>query len=167
LKENENHAPDDDQTRDKVGENIQQSISYLPWPFFSSMNYYTIETYLKFELRVEGLSMGMISGYQPNYRGPVGPNPADHITRTKVDELERRVDRLELENRALWELVRDAFKITDEELERRVAAIDLRDGVEDKKITSVPLRCPSCKRVASSRHWRCLYCGQEFEKHVY
>ena len=111
--------------------------------------------------------MGMISGYRPNYGGAAGPNPTDNITRTKVEELERRVDRLELENRALWELVRDAFKISDEELERRVKAIDLRDGVEDRKITPVPLRCPSCKRVASSRNWRCLYCGQEFEKHAY
>ncbi len=111
--------------------------------------------------------MGMISGYRPNYSGPAAPNPTDHLMRTRVDELERRVNRLELENRALWEMVRDALKITGEELDRRVKAIDKRDGVEHHKITAVPLRCPSCKRVASSRHWRCLYCGQEFEKHVY
>jgi hypothetical protein len=111
--------------------------------------------------------MGMLSGYQPNYHTPVGANPTDNITRGKVEELERRVDRLELENRLLWELVRDALKLTDEQMEQRVRAIDLRDGVEDKKITPVPLRCPSCKRVASSRHWRCMYCGQEFERHAY
>jgi hypothetical protein len=111
--------------------------------------------------------MGMISGYRPSGSVAPGPSATDHITRTRVDELERRVDRLELENRVLWELVRDAFKMTEDELERRVKAIDRRDGVEDRKITSVPLRCPACNRVASSRNWRCLYCGQEFEKHVY
>ena len=41
--------------------------------------------------------------------------------------------------------------------------IDLRDGKADGKITAHPLRCPSCDRVSSSRHAKCLYCGQEFE----
>lgn len=111
--------------------------------------------------------MGGLSGYRPSGSNLPQSSSVDHITRTRVDELERRIDRLELENRVLWELVRDAVKLTDDELERRVVELDRRDGVEDKKITSVPLRCPSCKRVASSRHWRCLYCGQEFEKHAY
>lgn len=113
--------------------------------------------------------MGHLSGFMPSFgaQNLVQPATTDHLTRTKVDELERRVNRLELENRVLWEMVRDAFKLTEEELERRVKALDLRDGVEDEKITAVPLRCPACKRVASSRSWRCLYCGQEFEKHVY
>lgn len=111
--------------------------------------------------------MGMISGYRSSGAGMPGPPTTDHLMRTRMDEIERRVDRLELENRVLWELVRDAFKLSEDELERRLKAIDLRDGVEDKRITSVPLRCPACNRVASSRNWRCLYCGQEFEKHVY
>lgn len=111
--------------------------------------------------------MGMISGYRPSGGNVPPPSATDHITRTRVDELERRIDRLELENRVLLELVRDAFKLTDDDLERRVQELDRRDGVEDKKISTVPLRCPSCTRVASSRHWRCLYCGQEFEKHAY
>jgi len=111
--------------------------------------------------------VGMISGHR-HYGGNVPPAPStDHMTRSRVDELQRRLDRLELENRVLWELVRDAFKMTDDDLERRVQELDRRDGVEDNKISAVPLRCPSCKRVASSRHWRCLYCGQEFEKHAY
>ncbi len=111
--------------------------------------------------------MGMISGYRPSGGGAPNPPTIDYLMRTRVDELERRVDRLELENRVLWELVRDAAKLSEGDLEQRVKAIDLRDGVEDKKITAVPLRCPACNRVASSRNWRCLYCGQEFEKHVY
>jgi hypothetical protein len=91
----------------------------------------------------------------------------NHDTRSRVDELERRIDRLELEHRAVWEMLRDAMKLDEPELERRVKQLDRRDGVEDGKISAVPLRCPSCKRVASSRHWRCLYCGQEFEKYAY
>jgi hypothetical protein len=91
----------------------------------------------------------------------------DHDARTRIDDLERRLDRLELEHRVVWEMLRDALKLDEAELDRRVKALDQRDGVVDGKITSVPLRCPSCKRVASSRHWRCLYCGQEFEKYAY
>lgn len=111
--------------------------------------------------------MGMISGYRPSGSNVPAASSTDHITRTRVDELERRVDKLELENRVLWELIRDAFKMSDAELDRRVRELDRRDGVEDNKISTVPLRCPSCTRVASSRHWRCLYCGQEFERHAY
>lgn len=91
----------------------------------------------------------------------------DSSLRTKINALERTVLRLELEHRVLWELVRDATKMTERDLEQRVRQIDLRDGVDDGKITTVPLRCPSCKRVCSSKHWKCLYCGEEFEKYAY
>lgn len=87
--------------------------------------------------------------------------------RTKVRELERKVDRLELVSRMLWEFVRDGAKLTEDQMEAKVRAIDKRDGVEDGRVTTVPLRCPTCKRVASSKHWKCLYCGQEFEKFAY
>jgi hypothetical protein len=91
----------------------------------------------------------------------------DHDARSRIDELERRINRLELEHRVVWEMLRDGTKLDESELDRRVKLLDQRDGVRDGKITSVPLRCPSCSRVASSRHWRCLYCGQEFEKFAY
>ena len=91
----------------------------------------------------------------------------DHDARTRIAELERRLDRLELEHRVVWEMLRDALKLDEGEMDRRVKALDNRDGVVDGRITAVPLRCPSCQRVASSRHWRCLYCGQEFEKYAY
>ena len=109
-------------------------------------------------------------GYYGNIRetNAYSPSPTvDHDARTRLDDFERRLNRLELEHRVVWEMLRDALKIDEGELDRRVKALDARDGVEDGKITAVPLRCPSCKRVASSRHWRCLYCGQEFEKYAY
>lgn len=87
--------------------------------------------------------------------------------RTKIEALERTLHRLELEHRVLWELVRDATKMTEKDLEQRVRQIDMRDGIEDGKVTAVPLRCPNCRRVSSSKHWKCLYCGEEFEKYSY
>jgi len=110
--------------------------------------------------------VGYYGGMRPANSGPP-PQQVDRDARTRIDELERRMDRLELEHRVVWEMLRDAMKLDEAELDRRVRALDRRDGVEDGKITAVPLRCPSCKRVASSRHWRCLYCGQEFEKYAY
>ena len=91
----------------------------------------------------------------------------DHQLRSQVKELERRLDRQELVNRALWEIVAKTNNLADADLEKLIKDIDMRDGVADGKVTVVPLRCPTCKRVSSSKHWKCLYCGQEFEKYDY
>ena len=95
------------------------------------------------------------------------PGSMGHSLHSKVKELERKLGRIELENRVLWELVRDALKLSDEQMDVRFREVDRRDGREDGKVTTVPLRCPSCKRVSSSKNWKCLYCGMEFEKYVY
>jgi len=81
-----------------------------------------------------------------------------------VRELEHQVRRLALMDQALWELLRDRLGLTDADLEKIVREIDLRDGVEDGAITHTPLRCPQCGRISNSRHWKCLYCGLQFEK---
>jgi ribosomal protein L37AE/L43A len=65
------------------------------------------------------------------------------------------------------ELVRDSLKLTDADLKLRMKEIDLRDGVEDGAITTVPLSCPQCNRVSSSQHWKCIYCGMDFEEGCY
>jgi DNA-directed RNA polymerase subunit RPC12/RpoP len=56
--------------------------------------------------------------------------------------------------------------VSDADLERRVHEVDLRDGVQDERMTDTALRCPTCGRVSNSKHWKCLYCGQAFEKPV-
>ena len=101
------------------------------------------------------------SGYNPSDKS------IDHSLRSRVAELERKVGRLELANRVLWEMLRDGLKLTEQQMEERMQSIDLRDGVEDGKVSVVPMRCPTCKRVSSSKHWKCLYCGLEFEQFVY
>jgi len=82
---------------------------------------------------------------------------------TEVRNLRDEVGRLALLNQALWEILQQRLGVTDEELLKLATEIDLRDGKADGKITAHPLRCPSCDRVSSSRHAKCLYCGQEFE----
>ena len=81
-----------------------------------------------------------------------------------VRELEFQVARLLLVNQAMWELLRDRLGITDADLERKMQEVDMRDGVQDGRITFGPVRCPACKRVSNSRYSKCLYCGQLFEK---
>ncbi len=84
-----------------------------------------------------------------------------------VNDLEAHVMRLALLNQALWELLREKLQLTDADLERVAVEIDLRDGLQDGKISSTPVKCPSCGRTVNSKHSRCMYCCQEFEKSAF
>lgn len=84
----------------------------------------------------------------------------------QVRELEHQIGRLTLLNQALWELLRDRVGLTDQDFENMVREVDLRDGVLDGQITNTPMKCPQCGRVSASKHYRCLYCGLEFQKPV-
>jgi hypothetical protein len=79
----------------------------------------------------------------------------------RVRQLEESIDRLVLVNAALWSLVKDRTGLTDAALTARVRDIDLRDGVEDGKITTTVQNCQKCGRTMAPRHKRCLYCGGE------
>lgn len=87
-------------------------------------------------------------------------------TATDLREIKHQIQRLQLLNQAFWELVRDKLGFTDADLEQLIRAVDMRDGVEDGRMTDTALKCPSCGRISSSKHWKCLYCGQEFQKPV-
>jgi hypothetical protein len=112
----------------------------------------------------------MIDVWIGNYSRPTpqAPRAADQTaledTRSRVRDLEHEVDRLKLLNQSLWELLKEKLQIADADLEKRIAEVDMRDGVKDGKMTTTALTCPTCSRVSSSKHWKCLYCGQEFEK---
>ena len=82
----------------------------------------------------------------------------------QLRELEHQIARMMLMNQALWELLRERVGLTDQDLEAMVREIDLRDGVPDGQITNTPVKCPQCGRVSASKHYRCLYCGLEFQK---
>jgi hypothetical protein len=84
----------------------------------------------------------------------------------RVKEIEHQIGRLSLLNQALWELLQERMGLSDKDLERRAHDVDLRDGIEDGQISETPLECPRCHRVSSSKHWKCLYCGLNFEKPI-
>jgi len=80
----------------------------------------------------------------------------------RVRFLEDRLDRMLLQNMAMWSLLRDKLGLKDEDLIARVQKLDLEDGVADGKVTrTAPNTCARCSRPFSSRHRRCLYCGHE------
>lgn len=86
---------------------------------------------------------------------------ASQASATAVTLLEERLERLALVNMAMWELLREKTKLTEEELLLKVLEIDLRDGNEDSKVTRTVAKCQSCNRAMSPRHTKCIYCGAE------
>jgi hypothetical protein len=78
-----------------------------------------------------------------------------------VTHLEDRLERLSLVCMAMWSLLQDKTKLTEDDLLERVKMIDLMDGVEDGKATRGVQKCQGCNRVMSARHRKCLYCGAE------
>jgi hypothetical protein len=80
-------------------------------------------------------------------------------TQQDVDELERVVESLTLTCQAMWELLREQGKLSDEMLLKRMQEVDLRDGTQDGRIGGAALTCPSCSRQNNMRHDRCMYCG--------
>lgn len=81
-------------------------------------------------------------------------------TRTKVAELEARLERTLLACEAMWTLLRDKIGVTDLELIERINDVDLSDGRLDGKVRKTAVSCPSCGRTISRRFPKCMYCGQ-------
>jgi hypothetical protein len=92
---------------------------------------------------------------------------ADEAARTakrgedRVASLERRIDALVLASVSMWSILEEKLGVTEAELTARMREIDLKDGKLDGKITGMVSACPSCGRVMSVRHPRCVYCGAE------
>ena len=79
----------------------------------------------------------------------------------RVRQLEDSLARLTLVNAAMWSLLKDRTGLTDAQLNTRIRDIDLRDGVEDGKITPNVQTCQKCGRTMAPRHKQCIYCGGE------
>lgn len=90
-----------------------------------------------------------------------------NVLGSDVGDLKHQVGRLMLLNQALWELLQERTGLTEADLLARAEQIDLRDGKLDGKLSEHPVRCPQCSRVNSSRHQRCLYCGQHFQGDIF
>ncbi len=77
----------------------------------------------------------------------------------QVEQLEARLEALQLANAAMWALLRERLGLSDAELIDKMRQIDLLDGKADGKMSPRVLECTACKRTMSTRFRRCVYCG--------
>ena len=76
------------------------------------------------------------------------------------DRLTARCNRLAMVCEAMWTLLRDNMKITDDQLLDRINEIDLTDGRLDGKVAHEhAIECPMCHREVSRKFANCLCCG--------
>lgn len=85
----------------------------------------------------------------------------------RVRYLEANLSRTFLICEALWELLRDRAKFTDEDLNNKLYEIDMRDGQLDGKNQRQVVECPKCNRKVSPRHQACIYCGEIIDDSVF
>ena len=78
--------------------------------------------------------------------------------------LERHVDRIGLACQAMWELLREHSGITEEDLERKILEVDLRDGKLDGRIGHTIMECPQCGKNTNSKRFNCVMCGAPIER---
>lgn len=78
-----------------------------------------------------------------------------------LGQLEERMDRLALICRAMFELLEERTGLTDQDLAKKIAEVDLRDGKADGRITATAKPCPSCGSMMSPQFNRCLFCGHK------
>jgi flavin-dependent dehydrogenase len=85
----------------------------------------------------------------------------------KVRILEDNLAKSLMINEALWELMRDKLRLTEDDLNNKLYEIDMRDGSLDEKNQKPVSDCPQCHRKVSSRHAACIYCGTVIDDSVF
>lgn len=93
--------------------------------------------------------------------GPIATSPELRQARTDVELMKCDVERLLMITESLWTILKEQHGFDDNELIRRVAEIDLRDGKLDGKLAKEPpTNCPHCNRPMIKRRPYCMYCGK-------
>ena len=92
-----------------------------------------------------------------------------HESAMATGNLRKDTERLYLIVQALWELLREKTDLTDEDLQKKVREIDLRDGREDgqDKTQTRPSVCQRCGRALEKGTAVCLWCGASVDNGVF
>ena len=80
-----------------------------------------------------------------------------------LGQMEERLDRLVLICRAMLELLEERTGLTEQDLVKKIAEVDIRDGKADGRMTAKAKPCPACDSMMSPRFNRCLFCGYKDE----
>lgn len=101
-----------------------------------------------------------------------GARSAARRAESEVGLMKSEMERLLMITEALWLMLKEQHGYTDDDLIKRIAEIDLRDGRLDGRVApdeaEVP-KCPKCQRPIGKKRPTCLYCGaalvrQPFER---
>ncbi len=93
---------------------------------------------------------------------------AAQYAKRQVDLLGLDIERLLMITEALWTILKDKHGFVDEDLDRMVAEIDMRDGALDGRVApSAPADCPECGAKLQKRRSTCLFCGTAILKDVF
>lgn len=80
----------------------------------------------------------------------------------ETEFLRHDVNRLLLITEALWTLLKKERGYSEDVLADLVKEIDMRDGrLDGKTAKAVPLPCPNCGKINSSKRSMCIYCGNQ------
>lgn len=104
----------------------------------------------------------MTNRYQP-LAGSDATRAANQITNLDEEfrDLERRLERLALVNKAMWSLLRTKAGLTDVDLRSMILEIDAADGTIDGRIGPRLQVCTGCGRNLAAKQTRCQYCDTE------
>ncbi len=81
--------------------------------------------------------------------------------RERTKETGSQVERLYMIVEALWSLLKEEHGYTDDQLLKRVAEIDLKDGALDGRTApSQAPKCPHCGHTTSKSQMTCVFCGK-------
>ena len=111
-------------------------------------------------LFVGSVAAGMSQARHGETMGSIASGQAREA-RSKGERTQFELDRLYMITEALWEILKRQTGFTDEVLVEMIREIDLRDGVEDGKISrkAEKVTCTGCGRNVVQRQAKCLYCG--------
>lgn len=90
---------------------------------------------------------------------PPAPTPEPETSKSDLELLQSRFDKLKLVTMALWTFVRDENGITEDQLMERVKEIDAFDGSKDGKLKIGIRKCGKCGKTLNPKFEKCLYCG--------
>jgi len=86
-----------------------------------------------------------------------------HTNQVDIDQLQDKVEHLSLVCSALCEVM-SGLGVSQQSIINKVEEIDLRDGKLDGNNTTSTNECNGCGRKISSRHKRCMYCGEKITR---
>ena len=79
------------------------------------------------------------------------------LIQQELGRLQRQLKRQRVITQALWQILREKFTLSEEDLARLIAQIERLE----KEKPQIAELCPHCGRSLQDDHTTCIYCGAE------